>query len=255
MVKKWHQVLSLYKNYAGHNIQSKAGINNELIETNKRSFPNETEAPYEIAMFIDKMRNLQQVEDGPSKQDDWIAAFNTSEISQANKIEDKHMLYLFGTLHTFANQIGDNKVQITSRGIEVNINKQYHEFDIPDDIYMDVVGKRVHIIYEPYNLNRVLVTDGDKLRFTAQKLTEEMKMPSALIDYQPGDRARLNNKLEAMMGHVKMFTERKAKVDNILQLNRIDTEGLLQSGLLIKGQKTSCRTAISKQLIGQWKRH
>ena len=248
--KKWHQVLCLYKNYAGHNIQSKAGINKELIETNKRVFPHESEAPFEIAGFINKTRNLQMVEDGPSRQEAWLEAFQASEISKQRQIDEQQMLLTFGTMHTFHNQIGDNKVQITSRGIEVTINKQLHEFDIDDDIYMQVVGKRVHVIYDPYNFSRVLITDGDKLRFIANKLTEEMKMPSALIDYQPGDRERLNKKLNAMKDHVKMFTDAKEKRQNILALNRIDIDGLLQSGLLIKGQKQAAELAYQNNLLG-----
>ena len=155
-----------------------------------------------------------------------------------------------GTLHTFKNQIGDNKVQITSRGIEVNINKQYHEFDIEDSMYMQVVGKRVHIIYEPYNLNRVLITDGDKLRFIAYKLTEEMKMPSALVDYLPGDRTRINNKLKGMLGHVQMFTEKNKKDDDNVLLGDVDIAGVLQSGLLIKGQKQAAELAYQNKLLG-----
>jgi hypothetical protein len=247
---KWHQVLRHYSNYAGQNIQSKAGINSELIETNKRAFPHESEAPSIIAEFINKMRNLQQVVNGPSKQDAWKAAFNASETSKIRQIDEVKMLELFGTMHTFHNQIGDNKVQITNRGLEVNINKQYHEFDIDDSIYMQVVGKRVHVIYEPYNMNRVLVTDGKNLRFIAQKLTDDMKMPRAIIDYKVGDRERLNKKLEAMKDHVQMFTDAKEKRKNILQLNRIDTEGLLQSGLLIKPEKQAAEISYQNNLLG-----
>jgi hypothetical protein len=247
---KWHQVLNQYKNYAGHNVTSKESINTELINWNKQAFPNEVEAPFEIAEFINKMRNLQQVENGPSKQEQWIEAFHNSEIAKQKQINYEQLISLCGTMHTFHNQIGDNKVQITSRGIEVNINKQFHEFDVPDEIYMQVVGKRVHVIYVSYNLNRVLITDGNNIRFIATKITEEMKMPRALIDYKPGDRARLNNKLKAMTDHVKTFTDAKEKRDNLIDLNRIDTDGWLQSGLLIKHQKQHAELAYQNNLLG-----
>jgi hypothetical protein len=196
------------------------------------------------------MRNLQSVEDGASRQEAWIEGFKNSEISRQKQINDEQLLMLFGTTHTFHNQVEDNKVQITSRGIEVHINKHFHEYDIPEDIYMSVVGKRVNVIYDPYNLDRILVTDGKSVRFTASKLTNSMKMPSALIDYQPGDRTRLNNKLKAMEEHVKTFTNAKEKRDSLLELNRIDTDGLLQSGLLIKGQKQAAELAYQNNLLG-----
>lgn len=247
--KKWHQVLAHYKNYAGHNIQSKSGINAELIEANKRSFPNETEAPFQVAEFINKMRNLQSEENGPSRQEVWLEALHASELARQKEIGYEDVLLLLGTQHTFHNQNGDNKVKITNRGLEITINKKFHEYDIPADIYMDVVGKRVHVIYDPYNPDHVLLMDGS-LRFIASKLHEDDKLPSALIDYKTNDRARINDRLRAMEDHVRSFSEKKNRRDNLIERSRVDTDGLLQSGLLIKGQKQAAELAHQNHLLG-----
>lgn len=221
---KWHQTLKMYPNYAGHNITAKTRLNEDNLELLKRDFPHITKAPDYIEDFITRMRNLIDEKTGHSRQAQWLTAFTESEKSQARKISDPQMLLHFGTPHTYINEI-------TNKGVTATINGTERNYEIPADLYLQTIGKRVQVIYEPYDYSRVLVTDGDKLRFIAR---EYQYMPSAIADFQSGDRARLNNRLEEKKAHVAVIANSKESRQQVLQRNQINAESLLQANVLIK---------------------
>ena len=221
---KWHQSLKLYPNYAGHNITAAEKTNRDAIERNKKNFPAKENAHHYIKSHIAQMRCLQDAKTGKSRQQAWLDAFEASELAQEKQISDKRFLLLFGTPHTHTNTI-------TNGGLQVTLDGQIRTYDIPDELYLRNVGKTVQVIYEPYNLRRILVTDGKSLHFVA---SEYDKMSSAIADYAPGERALLNYRLGEKKNHVAQIGNSKLERQERLQRSRMDAESLLQAGVLIK---------------------
>lgn len=221
--KKWHQQLAYYPNYAGHNITAIAKTNADYIELHKKDFPSKDNAGLQIADFIDKMRNLKN-ENGVTRQQQWIDAFNQSEVSKELPINDEQMLLRYGTHHDYKNTI-------TNRGITPSINCIDRTYEIPEEFYLQTVGKKIQVIYDPFDYSRILVTDNDKIRFIAR---EYDALPSAIADYKPGDRANLNRRISEKKRHVEQIANKKDQRQNLLQRNQIDSESLLQAGVLIK---------------------
>jgi hypothetical protein len=224
---RWHQQLKFYPNYAGTNITSKFRINRDNLEVVKKSFPTKDEAYLQIEDFITRMRLLVDDKTGISRQQHWIDAFNASEVSQERMISDGRMLMLFGTPHEYTNTITNGGIRITVDGLQ-------RIYDIPDELYLQNVGKKVQVIYDPYDYSRVLVTDNEKLRFVAQ---EYDKLPSALKDYNEGDRSRLNQRLEQKRNHVLSIAANKDKRQEIQERNRLNAESLLQAQVMHKETK------------------
>jgi hypothetical protein len=221
---RWHQQLKCYPNYAGHNITAKHKINEDALALNKKSFPDRELAPQQIEHFIDSLRNLVNDTTGLSKQTEWLQAFRQSAKAQERQISDMQFLHLFGFTHDYANRI-------SNKGLTPCINGMERVFEIPEAFYLSTVGKKVNLIYDPLDFSRVLVTDGGSLRFIA---TEYEKLPSALADYLPNDRARLNSKLNEKRRHVEYIAQQKAQRQDLLGKHKIDAESLLQAGVMAK---------------------
>lgn len=222
--KKWHQHLKCYPNYAGHNITAQSKINEDALALNKKNFPDRELAPQQIEHFIDSMRNLVNDSTGLTKQQEWLQAFRQSAKSQEKQINDMQFLHLFGFPHDYANRI-------SNKGLTPSLNGVDRVFEIPEEFYLMTVGKKVNLIYDPLDFSRVLVTDGGSLRFIA---TEYEKLPSALADFMPNDRARLNQKLNEKRRHVEFIAQQKSQRQDLLGKHKIDAEGLLQAGVMAK---------------------
>jgi hypothetical protein len=222
--KKWHQALKLYPNYAGQNITAKNKINEDYLALMKKEFPAKEYASQQIEHFINTMRNIVSDKTGLTKQQEWLQAFQESEKSKERMINDMQFLHLFGQTHDYSNRI-------TNKGLTPVINGMERVYEIPEEFYLETVGKKVSIIYDPLDFSRVLVTDGGSLRFMAR--TYE-KLPSALADFKEGDRVRLNEKLNEKRRHVEAISQKKATRQQILDANKISVEGLLQAGVMQK---------------------
>lgn len=238
--KTWHQQLKMYPNYAGTNITSKGRINPDNLRAIKNNFPSIDEAPNYIEDFINRLRTLTDDKTGISRQQQWLDAFQQNEKSRQHLIDDMQMLHLFGTQHS-------RMVSITNGGINVTINGNSFVYDVPDELYLQNVGKQVQITYDPYDQSRVLVTDGASLRFVA---TEYSKMPSAIADYMPGDRTRLNNLLEQKRAHVKSISDSKANREDLIERMSIDAASLLQASVLTKGIKQNAEMVHQQAQLG-----
>lgn len=219
--KKWHQVLGCYTNYAGTNITSGGRISQDFIDQNKDQYPTTEQAPYQVMQFIDIMRNLVNEKTGLSKQEEWVKAFNQSEKSKAHPISEVQLLAKLGTPHTHSNTI-------TNRGITPAINCVERTYEIPEELYLQTVGKTVQVIYDPFNYSRILVTDNKNLLFIAR---EQELMPSAIADFEPGDRKKINDRIEEKIRHMQSISNAKDKRIDVLERNRINTESLLMAGV------------------------
>lgn len=221
---KWHKHLKCYPNYAGHNITAQNKINEDALALRKKDFPAKEFAPQQVNHFVESMRNLVNEKTGLTKQSEWLQAFHNSHKSQERQINEMQFLHLFGFTHNYSNTI-------TNKGLTPMINGMERVFEIPEEFYLSTVGKRVSIVYEPIDLSRVLVTDGANLRFVAR---EYEKLPSALADFLPNDRARLNAKLNEKRRHVEFIAKQKEQRQDLLGKHKIDAEGLLQAGVMAK---------------------
>lgn len=219
----WHQNLKLYPNYSGYNITAKERISTESIEIAKKNFPSKDQAPEVVENFINRMRLTVNAKTGKVRQQEWIEAFEKSDKSKKHLLDTEKRLQLFGVQHTYQNKI-------TTKGIQFNLNGSTFTYDVPDALYLDNLGKKVQITYDPYDHSQVLVSDGRGLRFVANEL---QKMPSALADFEEGDRERLNNllgmKTEMMTKISNKVTDRLAR----LQRESIDAESILQAGVSV----------------------
>lgn len=222
----WHQQLKLYPNYAGHNITSKEKLNTDAVELYKKNFPTIEESPAIIDEFITRMRQHN------GREEKWLTAFNESNKSQQRAISDEHMLLLFGTKHETGNQYSGNT--ITNKGVVVTIDRVEYTYEVPEELYLKNVGKQVQVIYDKEDLNRVLITDGNTLRFVAYQAGI---MPSALADYKEGDKKRLDELLRRKQRDMLAIAEARTARQNILHDAGIDANSILQAGVLVKNIK------------------
>lgn len=220
----WHQALSVYKNYAGKNITAKTKTNQDFIDANKKEFPSTEQAPAQIAHFISTMRHLVNEKTGQSRQEQWLEAFHASEKSKQHVIGEMQLLMKIGTPHTHLNKI-------TNRGITPAINCVQRTYEIPEAYYLKTIGKTVQVVYDPMDYSRILVTDGKDLRFIAREVE---LMPSALADFQEGDRKKLNDRLNEKVRHQQTIAAKRNTQKDILQRNRIDIESLAMAGVHTK---------------------
>ncbi len=234
----WHQNLKMFPNYSGHNITAKERINPDAIDKSKKDFPLWENATQVVDGFITMMRQTVNPKTGKPRQQEWVDAFWASEKSQQRLLSNEVRLGLFGIQHNYSNKL-------TAGGLKVTINKQPFTYDIPEEYYLDHVGKKVNAIYDPYDMSQVLITDGNGLRFIAK---EYENMPAALADFKEGDRARFNNLIEEkkrIMGKIGQATQDRAEV---LQRAQIDAASMLQAGVLVKEIRHQAEKAVVRQL-------
>lgn len=220
----WHQMLKNFINYAGFNITAKSKKNADAIEKNKSNFPLKSEATLQVELFITALRCKVDPKTGTSKQTAWIDSFHASEKSKAKAISAEKHLQIFGKRHIETNSL-------RPEGLRVRLNGNQFIYDIPSEYFPYHVGKKVQVIYDPYDLNQVLVTDGKGLRFVA---TSFEKMPSALADHTTESRLRLNSLLIDKKRIANVPVQAALKRQEVLERANIDIESTLQSGTLIK---------------------
>ncbi len=238
----WHQVLKMYPNYAGANITSTKRINRDNLELIKKSFPTLDEGVQYIEDFIQRMRMLPDSKTNKPKQQMWIENFKKSELSQQHQISDARMLHLFGQHHTYTNTI-------TNGGIRVTLDGKQFIYDIPDELYLQNVGKTVQVIYDPYDYSKVLVTDGASLRFVAKEFD---KMSSAIADYKDGERGLLYTKLDLKRKHIASIAAKKDERDTIIERSAIDSASLLQAQVLTKEIKQMAELEYQRADLGEY---
>ena len=79
--------------------------------------------------------------------------------------------------------------------------------------------------------SRILVTDNKNLLFIAREVE---LMPSAIADYAPGDRAKINERLAEKVRHMKTITDAKKDRQKTLDKHRIQIESYAMAGVHTK---------------------
>ena len=182
-------------NYNGHNITAKnRGVNMEALDRRKGHRPQVgTEAVAQIERFYHLLRHLPAFTranaHGITKEQQWLQAFAALPDADKRRLSDEQMLLLFGLRH----QPATGPIAITNRGVEPQIDGVKYSFDITNyNQYAHWVGTPVTVVYDPYDMSRVLLLNEDKgLRLHATNAAPH-RQPRALRDATPGSRAALN---------------------------------------------------------------
>lgn len=220
----WHQELKKMfpRNYSGHNVGSLQKLNPDTL--NPVNFPAIDEAPAMIGEFIRRMRATKRKGSELTRQEEWLANFQASQKAKKNLLTSEVRLSIFGRTHDYTNQI-------TTRGVTPTILGETRVYELSQEQIFDHVGKSVQVIYDEHDLSEVLITDGKGLRFIAQ---EYDLLPSAIADYEEGDRERINGLLAEKKAILPKIQEWGNGWKSTLERGGIDAESRLQAGVMTK---------------------
>jgi hypothetical protein len=230
-------------NYNGNNMIAKyRGVNMEALEKkNLKLRPRiGEESEQQIESFFHRLRTFPDITrenmNALSKQDQWLQAWESLPIEKRRPITDEQFLLTFGIEHNPSRQI-----TITNRGIEPQINGIKYSFDIPSTVNpLNVIGSRVSVIYDPYDMSRVMITNHSDIRFIAK---EAQLQPRALQDTYTGSRTFLNALLAEKKKQVQEAGDAQERRVRILEDNSFDAEAVLQAGVLSKVLKNKAEMA------------
>lgn len=222
----WHQTLKHFINYSGQNITAKERLNPDAVDKNKANFPTVNEAPAQVALFIEHMRQAVNPSTGKPRQQEWIEAVQNSEKSQQRQIDAEKHLRVFGILHEPKN---GRQNSLQPAGLTIKDGK--FTYEIPAEYFPQQMGKKVQVYYDPYDMRQVLVTDGNGLRFVAENY---IKSPSAIADHTEESRQLYWKRMDEKKAIAAVPGQAQAKRRETLDRAQIDAASLLQSGTLIK---------------------
>ena len=229
-------------NYSGNNLSAKyRGVNMEVLARNKKNRPMiGNEATAQIENFFYRLRHLPQ-SNGVSKHDQWLEAFNNMPEERKRRITDEQFLLKFGIEHN----PGVGKVnRISNRGVEPQINGVKYSYNLKE--WRQHEGKAVKIIYDPYDMSRVLVTDYDKVRMIGQ---EPNYSPRAMADAHLNSRTYLNAYLNEKRDAVDGIADKIEKRDRILKDAGVDYEAILIGGNMLKSIKQPAEEKVMQRMI------
>jgi hypothetical protein len=143
-------------------------------------------------------------------------------------ISEENMLLKFGLQHRWTNTI-------TDQGIMPTIAGRTYNFAIPEKYYLENIGKTVSVIYDPYDLSKVLVV-GEGVRFLAP---ERLKVASCAADMKgEGSRKLLQDVLDTAKRESKKIGDAKQNRIEILEESGMDVETVIKlGGMVVKEVK------------------
>lgn len=243
-------------NYNGNNMTAKfRGFNPDMLDMSlkEKSRPMVGEqAETQIEQFFYLLRKMSDFKrddlNAPSKEEKWLQAWNAMSIEQKNPITDEEFLLTFGITHTPKHK---DTIRITNRGVEPQINKVQYSYDLPETwMYNKLQGADVKVIYDPFDMSRVLVTNESDIRFIAK--TAQL-VPRALEDHQTGSRTFLNALLDEKKLQVKEVAEKSASRN---RLNQNNAQAMLQSGAVFpKAIKNKAEQKMLEQETQQYENY
>ncbi|MBS1642370.1 MAG: hypothetical protein JSR11_07790 [Bacteroidetes bacterium] len=237
-------------NYNGNNVTAaNRGVNLEALNDNRfnRPFVGE-EAENQIERFFHYLRELPDLKrenlNAPSRKQQWLENWQQLSYEEKNAITDEQFLLLFG----FKHEPHGRPITITNRGVEPQINGIEYSYDLPDYVkYQYLIGTKVNVIYDPYDMSRVLITDGEKLRMILRSATLN---PRALEDTCINSRYALNMVLNEKKEQVKNTAAKAANRKQIV----LDEEAVLLGAFMPKELKNNTElqyeTLRAKQIQG-----
>lgn len=234
---KRSQQLVSQNNWTGNNITAKTrGVNDDVLRLNVKNRPMiGNEAELQIENFFHLLRHMPDFKrdemDAKSKEQQFIAEWNEMKQEDKRMISDEQFLLTFGIEHRPQNR----SITISNRGIEPQIGNNKYSYDMPEAwMYERYNGAKVQVVYDPYDMSRVLITNNDDIRFIA---TTAQLQPRALKDQYCGSRTYLNAILEDKKEMVKKVTEEAGSRQQLVDRSNYNAEAILQGGALIKEMK------------------
>lgn len=226
-----------FMNWSANNIAAKfRGVNQEVLSQNQQrgnlpTIGNQAEMQIEnFFLLLQKMPAFTRENmNAKCKEEQWLEKWNELSIEQKRPISDEQFLLTFGITHQPKHT---DFIRITNRGVEPQINRAQYSYDLPEAwMYQRLRGAQVQLIYDPYDMSRILVTNFDDIRFIAR---EAQLQPRALEDTYTGCRTYLNAILSEKKEQVKEMVEATEKRRQLADKKHFNAEALLQSGVLVK---------------------
>lgn len=234
----WKRFMKLgANNYNGNNMTAKfRGVNTEVLNLNKSNYPTVgQEAIQQIETFFYRLRNMPQ-SNGLSKEQQWLQAFNAMPATDKRLVSDEQFLLKFGIQHN-----PERQIRITNRGVEPQINGTRYSYDLQVPNLSDYVGKAVNVVYDPFDMSRVLVTDFNSVRVIG---TEARLSPRSLQDAHMDSRVYLNSVLNERTRDVEAIAVKEQKRKKVLKDHGFDAEAILQAGVMTKEIKMAAEQKV-----------
>lgn len=228
----WERSLKIgNNNYNGHNITAKTrGVNIEAVKANHKSWPHINEAEQQMADFVHRLRTQPRNYDpaNKSRQDEWLEAWAALPEAKKIPINDEQRLLKLGFAHSPRN--GEQN-SINSAGIRCTIMGTKYAYAVPPVLYKQNIGKKVQVVYDPLDMNQVLITDGENLRFVARSMAP---VAGCMADMQEfGGRALLNQIMAEAKADSEHYVTSAAKRQGILRDANIDVDDIIKRGISV----------------------
>lgn len=243
-------------NYNGNNMTAiNRGFNPDMLQM---SFKDKSrpmigeQAEIQIENFFHLLRNMNDFKrtdmDAPSKKDKWLSEWKKMNDADKNPITDEHFLLTFGITHKPKHK---DTIRITNRGIEPQIKGFKYSYDLPEPwMYNKLQGAAVNVIYDPFDMSRVLVTNHDDIRFIATSAT---LTPRALKDHYTGSREFLNHLLAEKKEQVNVITSQH---EGRKKISRNHAVALVESGIVLpKSMKNIAEQQMIEDGSGEYERY
>lgn len=208
-----HQLLKemFPDNYSGHNIKAKENLNPDTLDP--RNFPPITQAPQDLANFMDAIRCSRRKGSELTREEEWLQAFQESEKSKQRMVSPTTRLKLLGKKHNHLNEL-------KSAGLAPTIEGNGLCYELSQQILNQHAGKKVQIYYDPADLSQVMYTDHNGLNEMASIY---QKAKNAQADQTEWDRKRISTQLDEQ-GELMKMIEDWAPEDMALQIKQAQSE-------------------------------
>jgi hypothetical protein len=234
-------------NWTGNNLTAKnLGVNDEQVRKSVAIRPNVGgEAELQIENMFNLLRTMPDFTrknmNAPSKEQRFLTEWSALHPDDRRPITDEQMLLTFGLKH----DPNGRQITITNRGVEPQINNTQYSYDLPEQwMYNKLIGAKVNVIYDPFDMSRVLVTNYDDIRFVAQ--TAQLS-PRAIKDYTTGSREFLNALLSDKKAQVKEVGDASIKRKKIVDPKLYNAAGVVIGGSMVKELKAEAEAEAEKQ--------
>ncbi|WP_346236119.1 Mu transposase C-terminal domain-containing protein [Niabella insulamsoli] len=233
-------------NWTANNITARhSGVNPDLLQQGMRD-KSRPMIGYEAEQQLEQFFHLAQKMpaftrnnlNAPSKEATWLEAFNKMHADDKRFITDEHFLMKFGIIHQPKHT---DTIMISNRGIEPVIKGTKYSYDLPEPwMYSKLIGAKVQLAYDPYDMSRILVTNNDDIRFVAQSA---QLSPRALKDTYTGSRTFLNAILDEKTEQWKTAQDAQEKRKQVAN-GYAAAEGILKSGVHLKEVMKAAETKL-----------
>lgn len=240
-------------NYTGHNNTAKyRGVNLEAVKRNKKNWPAiGTEAEQQIADVFHRLRHMPRLarnaQELPSRHAQWLTAWHQMPADKKRPISDEKFLLTFGIKHAPKN---GSLNRLTNRGVDMQLTTQgqphHYSYVIDGGTPLHLINKEVQVVYDPYDMSRVLLTNYEDVRLLAH---EPRLSPRAIADSHTDSRTFLNACLDEKKDQVTRMAGKAAQRQDILHRAGFTAEAILQDGTLTKELKQAAEVKFLAQQL------